>query len=402
MRSLAGLVGDYDRRIGPAVLAGAGVGGNSVSSALGIWLLLAACAPTAGGAERAALEETLGCPAAEAADELAAFLADPPAALASAVALWVRAGDGNEAVGGFLAGLPPEVEAGFMPTQAEADRWTEERTLGLIGTFPVAIDSLTRLILASVLATRVSWERPFEVVPTAERLGPESPWQGTVDRVLLRFGAEGSRLVRTEAAGIVAVQEAAAMEDVVVVSVSADQGVEPAMVRAAALEVSDGSPAISLFDLPLGGGHSWEITEREVPAAVDGERSERIESAALPAWSADSTHNLKGSGLFGVAPALSTLVGLLVPDPGGDDTEAVQRAVASYSRTGFEAAAVTVFAVRVGSARPAPPTERGVERTAILRFDHPHAVVARAGSGGRYGGLPLFSAWVAQPEEPGE
>ena len=61
---LAALVGSYARRVSPAVLEQQR--GGSVSSALGVWLLLAACAPAARGADRAALEEALGCSADEA------------------------------------------------------------------------------------------------------------------------------------------------------------------------------------------------------------------------------------------------------------------------------------------------------------------------------------------------
>ena len=55
-----------------------------------------------------------------------------------------------------------------MPTQAEADAWAERETLGLIRNLPLKIDHLTRIVLASALATRVSWEVPFEVVPAAD------------------------------------------------------------------------------------------------------------------------------------------------------------------------------------------------------------------------------------------
>jgi hypothetical protein len=41
-------------------------------------------------------------------------------------------------------------------------------------------------------------------------------------------------------------------------------------------------------------------------------------------------------------------------------------------------------------------------RTAELRFGHPYAVVAVAtdwGTRGPWHGLPVFSAWVAQPQD---
>jgi hypothetical protein len=84
----------------------------------------------------------------------------------------------------------------------------------------------------------------------------------------------------------------------------------------------------------------------------------------------------------------------------------VQAAVASFTRYGFEAAAITAFAVRASAL--APP-----QRTAILRFDHPYAAVAVAGKptppgitgpsrqpeASPFTGLPLFSAWIHEPHE---
>jgi hypothetical protein len=55
--------------------------------------------------------------------------------------------------------------------------------------------------------------------------------------------------------------------------------------------------------------------------------------------------------------------------------------------------------------RPAAP---GLVRTAELRFGHPYAVVAVTvdspgrGDPGPWHGLPVFSAWVADPEDAGE
>ena len=106
-------------------------------------------------------------------------------------------------------------------------------------------------------------------------------------------------------------------------------------------------------------------------------------------------------------------MGDLISDPGGG-TDAQQVALASFTRYGFEAAAVTVFA-RVAAAFRAPD-ERGTERTAILRFDHPYAALAIAGAdrrhreipgrgpqaGPSFTGLPLFTAWVGAPEEAKE
>ena len=119
----------------------------------------------------------------------------------------------------------------------------------------------------------------------------------------------------------------------------------------------------------------------------------------LPAWSADSKHDLTQPGL-GFDAAKEALVG---PE---DPWTAAQSAMARYSRVGFEAAAVTSMAVALSMRAPSP----GRLRTAELRFGHPFAVVAVAVDEsydrpaavtrcGPWHGLPVFSAWVAEPED---
>jgi hypothetical protein len=119
----------------------------------------------------------------------------------------------------------------------------------------------------------------------------------------------------------------------------------------------------------------------------------------LPAWSASSDHDLTDPAL-GFAAASSALL------PGRGPWDARQAAMARYSRTGFEAAAVTAVAVAMAARVPAR------RREAELRFGHPYAVVAvttEPGAGGAGGtgagqrslwhGLPVFCAWVSQPED---
>jgi hypothetical protein len=411
---LATLVSAYAGRVTPAVLEQHG--GGSVSSALGVWLLLAACASAAEGAERGALEEALGCSAAEGGSLLAQFMAAPPPALRAAIAVWVRARDASAGLAAWVRGLPPQVQSGFMPTQAEADAWARRETLELIRSFPLQIDELTRVVLASALATRVSWSSPFGVVAAEEHLGADSPWRGRVAR-LLWDGSPGAGTViaRTEAAGLVAVHAAVAREELTVLSVSADPSVSREAVMAAAYEVASwqagrgleagagaGGRVCSLYDLPLGTGHSWEIAEQQVATYVKEAPMERIAGAALPAWSVRADLDLARSPLFGTEPALETLRRLIGPRP-DDECEATQAAVASFTRYGFEAAAVTAVGIRAAAARL--PVRRTTQRTAVLRFDHPFGAVAIAGRPAEptdtaLSGLPLFTAWVAEPQEP--
>ena len=406
---VAALVDAYSRRVYPAVLEQHRHG--SVSSPLGVWLLLAACASASGGEDRGALELVLGCSAEEASELLAAFMAAPPPALKAAIAVWVRDSDSSDKVAAWLRGLPASVESGLMPSQQEANAWADTNTDGLIGEFPLSIDALTRIVLASALATRVSWERTFEVVPAADYVAPTSPWRGSVELMLWDPRPRGrAMLTDTRAAGIVAVHYAVAREDLTVVSVSAAPDVARLAVLQAAHEVAafarqrSAPPEYSLFELPVGAGHSWQIREHETRTVVAGERVQRIAGVSLPAWHVRSQLDLKKSQAFGTAPALEALRQSIGPRP-GDRTEAAQTTVASFTCHGFEAAAITAFAVLASLARP--PGERGVERAATLRFDHPYAAIAVAGRapfpehapGPSFTGLPLFSAWVNDPEE---
>ena len=413
---LAALVGAYARRVSRSVLDQHQ--GASVSSALGVWLLLAACAPVARGRDRVELEEVLGCSAEEAAELLTAFVAQPPPALHAAVAVWVAVADATGELSAWVRGLPDQVQSGFMPTQAEADAWAERETLGLIRRFPLKIDERTRIVLASALATKVSWERPFEVVAAEEHCGASSPWRGAVSQLLWDESAERCAFIaRTETAGVVAVHCAVAREELTVVSVSAAPEVDRASVVEAAHEVAAtvceewGTGACSLYDLPLGAGHSWKISEHEVRQFRPSPRPERIVGAALPAWRAERELDLGLAPAFGTAPALQTLRELIGPRP-DDECAAKQTALASFTRHGFEAAAVTAFGVRTSAALRIE--RRVVERRAVLRFDHPYAAVAIAGRpavprgprdapglpGAPLSGLPLFSAWVHEPIEP--
>lgn len=302
-----------------------------------------------------------------------------------------------------------------MPSKEQADTWADRNTLGLIRSFPVDIDAATRIVLASALATKVSWPMPFDVVAAREHLGDSSPWVSTVERLLWDSHAEGRAMIaNTGSAGLVGVHYAVATEDLTVVSVIAGPDVPRAAVLDAAHEVAAvtvgnwAQMACSLFELPLGAGHSWDITERQARTYEPGQRIERVAGASLPAWRVEGKLDLQASPLFASCPACETLGELIgAPD---DISEAVQVAVASFTRHGFEAAAITAFARTAAAFRK--PKEIGTERSAILRFDHPYAALAIAGrpTHSRWSGqlaqqdsafaaLPLFTVWVNEPQE---
>jgi hypothetical protein len=371
---------------------------HHVASPLGAWLLLALVAPASTGTDRDRLTEVLGCDTGTAAQAAADLLAHPHPVVASAAALWTSSG--AEISPGFerwRSGLPPQVTVGDLPGQAGLDRWVREHTFGLIDRFPIHADGMY-LVLASALATKVSWVVPFDLAPGAS-LGSASPWAARLRQVLRtpRHGGHTQYIAVTPDAGDVVVHVARAAGGLLVVSVAAAPEVPAGTVLAVAhrigIQQATGGTVQrrDLTDLPLGEGPLWLV--REVTAMSDAC------IAVLPAWSANSSHNL-GHPSLGFAAAKNVIA------PGPDPWQARQAAMARYSRTGFAAAAATAIGIELAALVP------GRRREAELRFAHPYAAVAIAtdpagasqgggdrASHGPWHGLPVFSAWVSEPED---
>lgn len=393
---LAGCVAGYAGRLHAKIGTG-----HHVASALGAWMLLALAGPASTGAERVTLETTLGCDAESAAAAAAALLATPQPLVAAACAVWTQ--DPAPLPEGFWrwrASLPPPVTRGPIPGQAGLDAWARDHTFGLVERFPLRWDPALYLVMASALATKVSWQVPFELTPAAA-LGEASPWASGL-RLALRAPAHGPGheqfIAVTADAGDVAVHLATAAGGLLVCSVAADPAVPAGPVLAAAHRIATARARNepvqrrSLADLPLGPGPAWVVREERSVSAQDGF------TAVLPAWTAASQHDLADPGL-GFAAAVRALAP-------SDPWTARQAVMARYTRTGFEAAAVTLGAVAMAARLPS-----AIRRVADLRFGHPYAVVAvtfagndpaggaTASPAGEWHGLPVFSAWVAEPAE---
>lgn len=385
---------------------------HHVASPLGAWLLLALAGPVCAGDDLRQLTQILGVDADAAAGFAAELLAHPHPVVHVGAAVW---GGSGAAAGGRIAswqaGLPPQVGTGPVPVQSDLDAWARRHTAGLIDRFPAEGGATLTWLLATALATQVSWQRPFDLAP-ASALGPASPWAATLTRVLRTPGGSGNRRVPghdqfiavTDTAGEVAVHAASARDGLLVVSVAAAPEVPAADVLSAAYDLGTALAAgrppdrRSLFDLPLGDGAAWTITQERADIAARDGKEERC-TAVLPAWSAHSDHQLTDPrlGFAAVRHALDPI----------DPWQARQAAMARYTRTGFEAAAVTALAIALSATIRKP----GIRRTAELRFGHPFAVVAattgalappgqhRPEPPGPWHGLPVFSAWVASPDD---
>ncbi len=370
---------------------------HHVASPLGAWLVLALAAPASKGADRETLTAVLGCDVADAARAAADLLTEPHPVVASAAAVWTSpAVRLPEAFLRWQGALPDVVTTGDLPGQAGLNAWARDHTLGLIDRFPISADDVY-LLLATALATKVSWQVPFDLAPAAS-LGSTSPWAGRLTRVLHTptpaRGGHTQYIAVTPDAGDVIVHAATAAGGLIVVSVAAAADVPSGTVLAAAHRIAvrhaTGAKVErrQLADLPLGEGPLWSV--RETMAAADAL------AAVLPAWSAKSKHDLSSAGL-GFGAAKHALV------PNDDPWASQQVAMARYSKTGFEAAAISALVVAAAMRLPAG------HRDVVLRFGHPYAVVAvttdatgSASGGGPWDGLPVFSAWVSEPEDATE
>jgi hypothetical protein len=394
---------------------------HHVVSALGAWLVLAvagqaATADPEGGdaGARRAVEAALGLPLVEAGRVAVDLLAGLPPAVAAALGLWWREDQVTDRLTAYMARLPAGATREPLTGQEQLDAWARERTFGLIDRFPSEVDPRWLLVLASAVATRVSWEQPFDVVPATELAGPgrRGGFADSVTRALRSAPYEHDvRLVRTQAAGLVGANVAGSREGLAVVSVLAAADIDRAAALAAAHEVALGlngariGDPVSLFDVPTGASDLGEIVEEDVIIGRDDSVERGF--AILPTWHASSDLDLldgpTGDGFRGAGRLLADLL-----PPGEKWLEARQAAVASYTREGFQAAAVTdIGAVLSG--------RRAVRRTLTLCFNRPYAAVAvtvpPAGRGDIAGihdeastatagfVLPVFSAWVAEPAE---
>ncbi|MDC9005181.1 hypothetical protein [Mycobacterium marinum] len=358
---------------------------HSVASPLGAWLLLALVAPVARGAAREQLEDALGTDAMHARRALEDLMVAPPEVINAALALW-----GPADLAGLWSGrMPSEVAIGPIPSQAQADTWARNHTDGMIERFPADLSGMAA-VLASALATRISWLRPFGVTDAGQL---RSPWSKRVCDALTVAG-HSAYLADAEGVGTVGVHTAVGTGELHVTSVIASRGASFQAVLAAAHDIACREVTGSrvrrreLCDLPLGDGEFWTITE----GARGREDDVRV---VMPAWQVSSDHDLTADPALGFGAAGQALAVAL---KGTADTRARQSAVARYGRYGFEAAAVTAIAVRGAMVSRLP------SRSATLRFGHPYAVVAVVGGGRRrdpWAGVPVFAAWVSEPTEVG-
>ncbi|MFJ6390510.1 serpin family protein [Streptomyces sp. NPDC091972] len=366
---------------------------GTVFSAAGVWPLLAFLADAAQGPARAELARALGVPAEQAgaaARELLAGLAESEA-LDAALGVWTRRT--LEPREEWRSGLPADVHGVLTGDpaldQREMDAWAAKRTGGLIGRMPVEVRDDTDLVLASALALRTTWQRPFEARPLRPSAGP---WQGRTLRGLHR------RSVRLDRIGVAAAPEGRVTEAKVlggngvdVHLLLGDEHMTPGQVLAAGTAALDGTrPVVRGASLPHGSaGPGLRVEER--PCAVPRQPTLEVTTAAFEVRAHHDLLDLHG--LFGLTSARDARQGHF---PGISASPlavgaARQSLLARFDALGFEAAAVTAVAAAPGGAPPSPPGRTSTVVTAA--FDRPFGFLAVH----RETRLVLAAGWVDEP-----
>lgn len=277
----------------------------------------------------------------------------------------------------------PDITAltGDQPAdQAALDRWASEHTGGLIDRMPVTVDPETLLLLAGALAVTTTWRTPFTEVPHRPTHGP---WQGRTLAGLLRRGTDfGALRVQATDVGPITTYAVSGDADLDVILVLGPAGEPAGRVLPAAM----GAVRSTGIDLP--GTDGPGVTVREVASTDD--RPELAVTAV--GFTVRADHDLlRSPQLFGLTaasqpgdhfPGISS-VPLQI-------SQGRQTAVATFSATGFEAAAVSALAMRVGSAMR--PMRR--KQVTELVVDRPFGFLAVH----RPTGLVLVAGWVADPK----
>ncbi|MET8455481.1 serpin family protein [Streptomyces parvulus] len=370
----------------------AGAKGGTVLSAPGVWPLLALLADGAAGEARSELAEALGVSADRAAAAARELLAGLGAVRGLETALGLWTGRALEPRGEWTAGLPAGahgVLTGDAGTDGPAlDGWAARRTGGLIERMPVAVTPETELVLASALALRTRWLRPFDET----YLAPESgPWQGRELRglerqsVLLdRIGVAdtpGGHLTELKVLGDTAVD---------VHLLLGEEGMAPGGVLGAGVGIlADARRVTPGSRLPSGEVGPGLVVGRERTMTP---RPPTLDVTTV-AYGVTSDHDLlEHAGVFGLAAAALPVPGHfpgISAYPLRVDT-ARQSARARFDASGFEAAAVTA----VGMVAAGVPELRWLSTTVRAVFDRPFGFLAVH----RHSRLVLAAGWVDDPE----
>ena len=364
---------------------------TGVLSGAGLWPLLAVLAASADEPGRSELARAARVSPDEAMDAARDVLdvLDGLDGVDAALGLWAQ--QAAQVSPHWRDRLPPgtfgELTGDPAADQPVLDRWAVERTRGLVERFPVQAGPELMLTLATALTLRTTWTRKF----TDEPLRPgDGPWGGRELAGLSRSTTDldDLRAVSTSA-GPLTMTRVAGDNGLDVHLVLGEPGREssdvmPAAVAAVTAPVESGNTAHDGSKLLAGGDvDGWpglsivqatkaclQLNTVRFTLRSDHDLLEQAATFGLETVSRDDRDHFPEIG----------------PVPLRVD-QAKQSAVAIFSATGFEAAAVTAIGLRAVSM----PSYNA--RALRVTYDRPFGFVAVH----RDSGLVLFAGWVDIP-----
>jgi hypothetical protein len=362
----------------------------AAGSGLGIWPLLGILATGAIGATRTELQTAAGLTPGRAAAIAEALLTAVQASPALRLAFGVWAGSRITLDPEWVDGLPVDAVGSLTgdpaADKAALDAWAARSTQGLIDRMPLDFTRPIDLVLASALSVRTTWLTPFQDHRRAFTTGP---WAGlgqcraltaTLGGDVLRVHERGSVLT-VPGDGDIDVLLALGRDGLdphPVMDMLLDAADDPAWGRSAtALAVGEGAVGVEVVEyMGMRPQHGPETEVHTVRFRVDSDL--------------DLLENARRLGLLLASDEDRAQFDRLAAEP-VYVSQARQTAMAEFSATGFEAAAVTALAMARAAGLP-KFDHRHVK--AVVRFDRPFAYLARH----RPTGLVLIAGWVAEPQ----
>ncbi|MCX5045246.1 serpin family protein [Aldersonia sp. NBC_00410] len=316
--------------------------GEFVLSGAGLWPLLALLASAADGPARDELQRAAGegHGTTEAIEVLRALSGG--VATSAALGVWVRADLPlhRDWVSTLPVGVVEELTG-----QQRLDAWAAEHTRGMIERFPLQVRPTDLLVLATALAAKTRWREPFDPGPVLTRsthdLDQIAVLGGSVTRVVVEGEDE--------------------------LDVHLLLGHDALGVGIAALDGTVGLRSGSSLE---DGSAAPGLTVRTTRGEADSVR------VSLPPFEIRSSHDLCADPeLFGLTSAMDTEHGhfpAISPEPLAI-SQGAQDVYAAFSAEGFEAAAVTAFAMQLAGVFM-PPRKR--VRLIEVKFEPPFGFLA--------------------------
>ncbi|MFW0797153.1 serpin family protein [Gordonia sp. CPCC 205515] len=352
-------------------------GEDSALSAAGVWPLLALLASAADEPAGTELAAALGRPVDSAQRDALELVDILRMSTSATAALGIWASEGIPLYEAWTSGLPAGM-VGRLTDQAALDRWAADETGGLIDHFPLDISEDTALLLASALAARVRWRDPFEGYPRHGGFGdspPDKQWLRRTTSDLSAVAVLDDRVTRVVVEG---------EGDVDVHVMLGDRS--PAEVLAVGLRELSGEARVQAATELDGGATGLDVRREKSTVPED------IVQLDIPSFEIRASHDLLAHrALFGLnsVTEADTHLPLLSPIPlfvsGG-----AQDVLARFFAEGFEAAAVTAFAVAAGAAPHRPEFDVTV---VDVTFDRPFGFLAVH----RPSRLAVVAGWVSCP-----